>query len=123
MMLMRVLSLHHFQTDFPKIRDKMLTLALDISQILGFHGDSDGKKKIYLWYRKPRFNPWVGKISWKRAWQPIPVFLPGEFHGQRSLVSYSPWSHKELNSFFVSLLRIPDFPPASLVSECPRVRP
>ena len=107
MMLMRVLSLHHFQTDFPKIRDKMLTLALDISQILGFHGDSDGKKKIYLWYRKPRFNPWVGKISWKRAWQPIPVFLPGEFHGQRSLVSYSPWSHKELNTTErVSLIKL-----------------
>ena len=33
-----------------------------------------------------------------RAWQPTPVFLPGEFHGQRSLVGYSPWGHKELNS-------------------------
>ena len=32
-----------------------------------------------------RFHPWVGKIPWKRSWQPIPVFLPGEFHGQRSL--------------------------------------
>ena len=28
---------------------------------------------------RPGFNPWVGKISWRRAWQPIPVFLPGEF--------------------------------------------
>ena len=34
------------------------------------------------------FDPWVGKISWKRAWQPAPVFLPGKFHGQRSLVGY-----------------------------------
>ena len=33
---------------------------------------------------------------WRRAWQPTPVFLPGESHGQRSLVGYSPWSHKEL---------------------------
>ena len=32
-----------------------------------------------------RFDPWVGKIPWRRAWQPTPVFLPGEFHGQRSL--------------------------------------
>ena len=32
---------------------------------------------------------------WRRKWQPIPVFLPGEFHGQRSLVGYSPWGHKE----------------------------
>ena len=36
----------------------------------------------------------VGKIPW-RAWQLTPVFLPGEFHGQRSLAGYSPWGHKE----------------------------
>ena len=36
--------------------------------------------------RRPRFNPWVGKIHWRREWQPTPVFLPGKFHGQRSLV-------------------------------------
>ena len=40
------------------------------------------------------FHPWVGKISWNRAWQPTPVFLSGEFHGQRSLTG-SPWGHKE----------------------------
>ena len=39
--------------------------------------------------------PWVGKIPWRRAWQPTPVFLPGESHGQRNLAGYSPWSHKE----------------------------
>jgi len=37
------------------------------------------------------FSPWVGKIPWRRAWQPTPVFLPGESHGQRSLVGYRPW--------------------------------
>ena len=42
-----------------------------------------------------RFDPWVRKISWRRKWQSTPVFLPGEFHGQRSLVGYSPWGHKE----------------------------
>ena len=36
------------------------------------------------------FNPWVMKISWRKAWQPTPVFLPGESHGQRSLAGYSP---------------------------------
>ena len=35
--------------------------------------------------RRYRFDPWVGKIPWRRKWQPTPVFLPGEFHGQRSL--------------------------------------
>ena len=40
------------------------------------------------------FNNWVGKIPWWRAWQPTPVFLPGKFHGQRSLAGYSPQGHK-----------------------------
>ena len=43
------------------------------------------------------FNPWAGKIPWRREWLPTPVFGPGEFHGQRSLVGYSPWSCKELD--------------------------
>ena len=41
------------------------------------------------------FDLWVGKIPWKREWLPTPVFLPGEFHGQRSLVGYNPWGRKE----------------------------
>ena len=41
------------------------------------------------------FSPWVRKIAWWRTWQPIPVVLPGESHGQRSLVRYSPWGPKE----------------------------
>ena len=40
--------------------------------------------------------PESGRSPWKRAWQPIPVFLPGESHGQRSQVGYSPWGHTEL---------------------------
>jgi len=38
----------------------------------------------------------VGKIPWRREWQPTPVFLSGEFHGQRNLVGYSPWGHKRI---------------------------
>ena len=41
-------------------------------------------------YKRHRFDPWVGKIPWRRARQPTPVFLPGESHGQRSLVGCSP---------------------------------
>ena len=44
-----------------------------------------------------RLDPWVGKIPWRRAWQPTPVFLSGESHGQRSLVGYSLWGYKELD--------------------------
>ena len=39
--------------------------------------------------------PWSGKISWRRKWQPTPVFLPGKSHGWRSLVGYNLWGHKE----------------------------
>ena len=46
--------------------------------------------------RRVWFNPWVGKISWRRKWQPTLVFLPGKFYGQRSLVSYSPWGCKRV---------------------------
>ena len=51
--------------------------------------------KNYLECRRPGFDPWVGKIPWRREWQRTPVFLPEEFHGQRSLAGYSPWGHKE----------------------------
>ena len=47
--------------------------------------------------RRHGFDPWVRKIPWKRTWQPTPIFLPGESHGQRSLVGYSPWGSKELD--------------------------
>ena len=41
--------------------------------------------------------PGSGKIPWRRAWQPTPIFLPGESHGQRSVAGYSPWDLKESN--------------------------
>ena len=44
------------------------------------------------------FDSWVGKIPWRRKWQPTPVFLPGEFLGQRSLVGHSPWGRKGLDT-------------------------
>ena len=44
------------------------------------------------------FDPWVRNISWRKKGQPIPVFLPGKSHGQRRLVGYGPWGHKELDT-------------------------
>ena len=64
---------------------------------MDFPGGSDSKR-VCLQCRRPGFNPWVGKIPWRRKWQPIPVFLPGKSHGQRSLVGYSPWGHEELDT-------------------------
>ena len=46
---------------------------------------------------RPRFDPWVGKIRWRRKWQPTQIFLPGGSYGQRSLVGYSPWCPKKLD--------------------------
>ena len=45
-----------------------------------------------------RSDPWVGRIPWRRKWQPSTVLLPGKPHGQRSLAGYSPWGHTELDT-------------------------
>ena len=50
---------------------------------------------ICLQFGRPGFYPWVGKIPWRKKWQPTPVSLPEKSHGQRSLVGCSPWGHKE----------------------------
>ena len=46
-------------------------------------------------YHLATIPPWAGKIPWSRKWQLTPEFLPGKFHGQRSLAGYSPWGRKE----------------------------
>ena len=58
----------------------------------GFPGGASGKEPACQCRRgkKSEFDLWVGKIPWRRAWQPTPVLLPGEAPGQRSLVGYSP---------------------------------
>ena len=53
-----------------------------------FPGGSEGKAFACIAGR-PGFNPWVGKIPWRRKWQPTPVFLPGKSHGRRSLIRYT----------------------------------
>ena len=56
------------------------------------------QSRICLQCGRPRFSPWVGKVPWRRKWQPTPVFLPGESRGQRNLVGYSLWSCKALDT-------------------------
>jgi len=60
--------------------------------VLGFPGGTSGKEPICQCRRHKRcgFDPWGGKIPWRRAWKPTPVFLPEESHGQRNLVDYGP---------------------------------
>ena len=66
---------------------------------LGFPDGANGKELACQCrgFRRCRFDPWVGKILWRKKWQPTPAFLPGKFHGQRSLVGYSLWGRKELD--------------------------
>jgi len=64
---------------------------------VGFPGGSDGKASACN-AGDLEFDPWVGKIPWRRKWQPTPVFLPGKSHGQRTLVGYSSWGCKELDT-------------------------
>ena len=63
----------------------------------GFPGGSEVRIHLPVqeMCRRHRFHPWVGKIPWRRKWQPTPVFLPLESHEQRSRVGYSPWGHRE----------------------------
>ena len=65
---------------------------------MGFPSGASGKETLSQDQRRKRqgFDPWVGKIPW-RTWQPTPVFLPRESHGQRSLAGYGQQSHKELD--------------------------
>ena len=74
----------------------IFSIAQAFSLLLGFAGAEDAGDMGFI--------PWVGKIPWRRKWQPTPVFLPGESHGQRSLADYSPWGHKEWSDWVRTLL-------------------
>ena len=82
--------------------------CLDLPDQITFElrsGGTSGKEPAgqCRWYKRCGFDPWVEKIPWRRAWQPTPVFLPGESHGQRNLAGYGPqirrvghdWNHLE----------------------------
>ena len=64
---------------------------------LCFPGRDSGKEPACQCRRckRCRFNPWVGKIPWRRKWQPTSVFFAAESHGQRSLAGYGPWGRTE----------------------------
>ena len=73
---------------------------------VGFPGGASGKEPTcsagdLRW----GFDSWVRKISWRKNWQPTPVFLPGEPHGQRSLVGYSPWGLQRVRHNWSELAR------------------
>ena len=65
----------------------MVVMMADETKSLDLGGTRN--KKPACQCRKHRLDPWVGKIPWRMAWKPTPAFLPGESHGQKSLVGYS----------------------------------
>ena len=78
-----------------------LQIALVAVRVVsGFPGSARGKELACQCRRHKRLgsDTWVGKIPWRRAWQPNPVFLPMESHGQRSLAGYSPWGCKDFDT-------------------------
>ena len=82
---------------------KGIYCAQSFKKHLGFPGGANGKEADCQCGKQRRrrrleFSLWVGKIPWRRKWQPPPAFLPWKSHGQRSLVGHSPWGHKELDT-------------------------
>ena len=72
--------------------------VLFLVSISGENQNSKGYTYPYIHSSRPGFDPWFGKISWRKKWQLTPVFLPGKSHEQRSLVGYRPWGRKELDT-------------------------
>ena len=72
---------------------------LILTTLKGFPGGASGKEPACQCsrHKRRRSSSWGGKIPWRREWLPTPVFLPGESHGQRSLMGCSPRGHKELD--------------------------
>ena len=72
-------------------------LIKETQLVWGFPSGASGKEPACQCRRHKRreFDPWVGKLPWRRAWQPTPVFSPGESQGQGSLEGYSSKDCKE----------------------------
>ena len=87
----------HFTLTFSTECCSLLKIFFPVFLYIGLPWWHSGKESTCHCRRHKRlgFDSCVGKIPWNSKWQPNPVFVPGKFHGQRSLVGYSPWGHKE----------------------------
>ena len=99
-MMADLIKLSFFWTGVPSLQDLMPDLSWswynrDTVHLLAWR--LSGKEPAWQCRRCCRrgFDPWVGKISYRMKWQSTPVFLPGESHGQRSLVGFHPWGCRE----------------------------
>ena len=79
-----------------RVSDSIVTLLLSVLELQNVWASLVAwMVKCLPTIRETWFNPWVGKITWRRKWQPASVFMPGKSNGLRSLVGYSPWGCKE----------------------------
>ena len=129
-------SEHNFVNQLYFSKNKVLSVfgasgeAFSHSGRISFHSSSSGVfpngsagKEPACQCRRPRFNPWVGKIPWRRERLLMPVFLPGESHGLRSLVGYRPWGRRETDTMEVSEHSIArQFPSAHVLGGIPPAR-
>ena len=83
-------SKHHLWSNVECIYSKLLWLKEGLRRWLS-------GKDFTCQCQRQRFDPWVGKIPWRRKWQSTPLVLPGKSHGQANLAGYSPWDHKEMD--------------------------
>ena len=79
---------------------KRYLLIANYYEMVGF--PSGSVLKNLLQCRRHGFNPWVGKVLWRKKWQPTLVFLPGKSHGHKSLAGYSSWGCKRVGHDFVA---------------------
>ena len=78
-------------------QSKMLLAILhEMMEIPRWHSSKEFARQCWS-HKRCRFDPWVGKIPWKRKYQLAPIFFPRKFQGQRNLVGYSQWGHKDLD--------------------------
>ena len=100
-MLCLFTSLPSLNSEQSLIFFEAIAIVLFFLECLRFLGCTSDKESTCQYRRRRRhgFHPWVRKIPWRRAWHPIPVFLPGESHGQRSLAGCSPWGRKDNHPF------------------------
>ena len=84
-----------FSVSEVKMKEEAVIFLLFGYIILGFTGGSAGKESVCN-AGNLGLIPVIGKIPWRRKWQPTPIFLPGESHGQRNLVGYSSWGRKRV---------------------------
>ena len=95
----RELALHGISLDYMS-KSKLQVHNLGIQEMSHFLGLPWWLRRLSICLQcgRPRFDPWVRKIPWRKKLQSTPELLPGKSHGQRSLVGYSPWGRKDLDT-------------------------